>query len=106
MKCVTRRIVTPRSRTPGEVPGVPPGLRIESRRHLVEHGDLRPADEGQHDGQPLPLAAGQGPVVVLDLSRQAEALDQLPDVGRLPVEGLVLLEDLPDPELARQRALL
>ena len=66
-----------------EVPGVAPGLRIEPRRHLVEHGDLRPADQGQRDGQPLALAAGQGPVVVLALAGQTERVDQLPDVGRV-----------------------
>ena len=89
-----------------EVPGVPAGLRVEPGRHLVEHRDLRLADEGQHDGQALSLAAGQGPVVVLALAFQPEHLDQLGDVSGLAVEGLVHVQDLADPELGRKGALL
>jgi hypothetical protein len=89
-----------------ELPGVAAGLGVEPGRHLVEHRDLRPADERERDRQPLPLAARQRPVVIVALPGQTEHLDQLADVGRLPVEGPVHVEDLADPELGRQRARL
>ena len=34
--------------------GVPADLRVQPGRHLVQDGDLRAADERQHDRQPLP----------------------------------------------------
>jgi hypothetical protein len=39
------------------VPGVAPGVRVEAGRHLVEHGDLGLADEGERDRQALLLPA-------------------------------------------------
>ena len=68
-----------------QVPGVAAGLRVQARRHLVEHRDLRLADERQRDRKPLPLPAGQGLVVVPELAGQSEHLGQLADVGRLAV---------------------
>ena len=60
MKWVTSRTVTPRSRIAlDELPRVAAGLRVEPGRQLVEDGDLRVADEGERDRQPLLLAAGE-----------------------------------------------
>jgi hypothetical protein len=89
-----------------QLPGVPAGLRVQPGGHLVQHRDLRPADQGQRHRQPLPLPAGQRPVVVAALGGQAENLEQLADVGWVAVDGPVLLEDLADPQLGRQRARL
>ena len=89
-----------------QFPGVAAGLRIQAGGHLVEYRDLRLADERQRDRQPLPLAAGQGPVVVVAFRGEPQRLGQLADVGRVAVERPVHVEDLPDPQRGRQRARL
>ena len=42
---------------PDQVPGGVPGLRIHARRGLVQEDQLRAADDGRGQGQPLLLAA-------------------------------------------------
>jgi hypothetical protein len=89
-----------------EPPGVEAALRVQARRHLIEHRDPWPADERQRHRQPLPLAAGQGPVVVAALSGEPERLGQFRGVGGASVESAVHVEDLAHPELGRERAVL
>jgi hypothetical protein len=89
-----------------QLPGVPARLRVQARGHLVQHRDLGPADQGQRDRQPLPLPAGQRPVVVAALGGQAENVEQFVQVRRVAVERAVFLEDLADTQLGRQHARL
>ena len=53
-------------------PGIPAGLGVQAGGHLVQDGEPGPADQRQHDRQPMPLPAGQGPVIVAVLAGQAE----------------------------------
>ena len=44
---------------PQHIPQVPPGLRVQRCRRLVQEDDLRVVDQRARDGQPLRLAAGE-----------------------------------------------
>jgi len=88
------------------VPGVPAGLRVEARGQLVEDRDLRVADQGQRDGQPLLLAAGQRPELAAGLVREAQVAQQVVRVRGVVVEAGVLLDRLADGDPQRQRRLL
>ena len=89
-----------------EFPGIPAGLRIEPGCHLVEDGDLGRADERQHHGQALLLAAGERAVVGRALIGEPERPDQLTHIGRMTIEGPVHVDDLADSELGREGARL
>ena len=89
-----------------EFPGIPAGLRIEPGCHLVEDGDLGRADERQHHGQALLLAAGERAVVGRALIGEPERPDQLTHIGRMTIEGPVHVDDLADFELGREGARL
>ena len=60
-----------------DVPGVAPRHRVEVLGQLVEEHDLRPADEGEGDEQPLPLAARQG------VERASQDVAELPLLDEL-----------------------
>ena len=91
---------------PDQVPGDPPGRRVQALGQLVEKHDLRFADQRERDEQPLPLAAGQrregGPA----LRRQPPLLEQHPPVGAARRKGGEQLERLPDPDPVRQGGVL
>jgi len=48
-----------RADVPKQVPQVPPGLRVQRPRRLVEEQHVRAVHEGAGDGQPLGLPAGE-----------------------------------------------
>ena len=89
-----------------QLPGAAPGGRVKARGELVKDHDARLADQGQGNRQPLLLAAGQFPIVVVALGGQAEDIQQFPRVGWLAVERGVQRRCLADPQLFRQRTLL
>jgi len=64
------------------VPGVAARLRVQPGGQLVEDRDLRVADEGERDRQPLLLAAGQLREPGTELVGEAQLADQ-----RVPVGG-------------------
>ena len=100
-------IVTPRSRTRSiRRPGVAPGGGVQPRRQLVEHRDLRVADERQRDREPLALAAGElGERAVLQ-PVEPQRGRQLARVGRRAVEGREQVERLADAQPVGQLGLL
>ncbi len=79
-------------------PGVAPGLRVQALGQLVQHGDPRAADQGQGDGQPLALAAGQLAERGARLPVQPQGGGQRPPVGGPAVERAVQLQRLADPQ--------
>ena len=84
--------MTPRSRTLlDERPRVAARLRVQSGRQLVENRDFRVADQGERDGQPLLLAAGEVAVYGVPLVLEPEVDDQLLPVRRVLVERAVQL---------------
>ena len=60
MRWVVRTTATPASRSVADqVPDGEAGLRVEPGGRLVEEDELRPADHGEGQREPLALAAGQ-----------------------------------------------
>ena len=77
----------PAARSPvDQLPGGVPGLRVEPRRGLVEEHQLRPADHGRGERQPLLLAAGQPLERRPPGPGQAEPVQQQPRIDRVGVE--------------------
>ena len=70
-----------------DVPELPPRLRVEAGRRLVEEQQLRVADQGARDRQPLPLPAGELDDVGPGLLLQRDAGDRLVRVEPARVEG-------------------
>jgi len=89
-----------------QLPGVPPGLRVQAGGQLVQHRHAWVADEGQRDRQPLLLAAGELAERRPGLGRDTQDLHQLPPVSRGLVEGAVQLQSLGHPEPVGQPAFL
>ena len=89
-----------------QLPGVAAGLGVEPGGQLVEHRDFRPADQGQHDRQPLLLAARQLPEVVVARRLEPERGQQLAPVRGPAVERGVQLHRLAHPHPVGQRAVL
>ena len=80
-------MLTPAARScPDQVPGRVPGLRVHAGRGLVEEHELRTADDGRGERQPLLLPAGQ-PLVRGSRHRgQADEVEQHRDLDRVGVE--------------------
>jgi hypothetical protein len=57
-----------------QLPGVPPGLRVQSGGQLVQDGELRVAHQRQGDQQPLLLPAGQPTEGGVPLGGQTQGL--------------------------------
>ena len=89
-----------------ELPRIAPRLRVETRRELVEDGDLRFADQRERDGQALLLAARQLPELGLPLVGEPEVPEQLVAVARVRVERGVEVDGFTDPELILKLTLL
>jgi hypothetical protein len=107
MKRVTSTIVTPLSRTLSIRPHVSRRSGIEPGGELVQDGGLGLADQGEHEGQPLLLAARQGPPVRAAHGARSQPLQENGGVDRPFVERRrVQLDGLAHLELGRQRALL
>ncbi len=85
---------------PGDhLPGIPPGVRVEAGRRLVEEQQLRVADQGKGEVQPAQLAAGQGADPGPSLAGQAHLLDGGRHVPRPGVEAGIERDHLPHRQL-------
>jgi len=71
---------------PHHVPQAAPGLGVQPGGGLVQEHQLRIVHQGQGQGQPLLLAAGQGGVVGVGLVLE---LDQLQQLAGAAVPGVV-----------------
>ena len=89
-----------------EVPELATRLRIESGGRLVEKQQLRIPDERAGDGEPLLLAAGQGPDARQSFLTELDLIDDLADVARLAVEALEEGERLVDGQLLGELGIL
>ncbi len=74
--------------------GRPPSLDVHASRRLVEGDECRPADEREHEPEPLPLAARQPAEARPGGGRQAHQREQLIGVARRGVEPSVEPENL------------
>src|SRR6185312_3234574 len=77
-----------------DVPGGPPGGRIEAGRGLVEEDQLRVADQREGDVEPPPLAARERLAGPVRLAAQADERDRVVDRPRRAVVAGVELEAL------------
>src|SRR5690554_1649617 len=89
-----------------ELPHLAAGLRVEARRELVEHGDLRLADQGERDREALLLPTREVPVLRVELLGETEAGREGDAVGGVGVERGEQLEGLAHADLGVQLALL
>ena len=64
-----------------EVPQRAPGGRVEAGRRFVEEDQLRVVDQGEGDGQPLALPAGQVLGLGVPPLAELEQVDQLARSG-------------------------
>jgi hypothetical protein len=81
------------------VPGIPPCVRVEASRGLVEEQQLRIADEGEGKVKPAQLPAGQRPDPGTALAPQAHLLDRYRRIPRTGVETGVKCDHLPHRQL-------
>ena len=91
---------------PHHVPQAAPGLGVQPGGGLVQEHQLRIVHQGQGQGQPLLLAAGQGGVIGVGLVLE---LDQLQQFGGAAVPGVVAAvesERLPGGDLVEQAGAL
>jgi len=89
-----------------ELPDLPPRLRVESRRRLVEEEQLRIADDGARERQTLLLSAGQLPDARGPFLVKLDETDNLGHAAAARVEAAKESHRLFDGELLGELSLL
>jgi hypothetical protein len=72
-----------------QLPGVPPGLRVQAGGELIEHRYPGRPEQGQRDREALLLASGQLAERGVAFAFQPKHVHQGVPVGRVPVERAV-----------------
>ncbi len=88
---------------PHQIPEVAPGLGIEAGRRLVEKEDLRVVHQGDGDGEPLFLSAGELLGPALRLFRQLDFRQLLPGVDFAVIAGGKDVDQLDEREVLEER---
>ncbi len=95
-----------RTKTVDQVPQLPARLRVEARRRLVEHEQVRIANEGAGHGEALLLAAGQFTYPRGRFFVQRHPADDLVRLQAAPVKAAKQGDDLDDLQLFGQACFL